>query len=58
LGVRRATRDADMLVRGLASDVDALRAVVRKIIAIPQQYGVGFDPARLETVRLRPLRGA
>jgi hypothetical protein len=47
LEVRRATRDADMLALGLASDEDSLRAVVREILAIPMEDGVSFDPASI-----------
>jgi hypothetical protein len=53
LDVRRATRDADMLVRGLASDEDSLRAVVGEILAIPMEDGVGFNPAGISITAIR-----
>jgi predicted nucleotidyltransferase component of viral defense system len=53
LGVRRATRDADMLARGLASDEGGLRAVVGEILAIPMQDGVGFDTADISITSIR-----
>lgn len=43
LDVRRGTRDADILARGVASDDDNLRAVVGEIAAIPMADGVSFD---------------
>lgn len=53
LDVRRATRDTDMLARGLASDEDSLRAVVREILAIPLEDGVSFDPAGISITSIR-----
>lgn len=53
LGVRRATRDADMLARGLPSDEDGLRAVVGEILAIQMQDGVGFAPADISITSIR-----
>ncbi len=53
LDVRRATRDADMLARGLASDEDSLRAVVGEILAIPMEDGVSFDPTNISITSIR-----
>lgn len=53
LDVRRATRDADMLVRGLANDEESLRAVVRDILAVPMEDGVSFDPASISITSIR-----
>jgi hypothetical protein len=53
LDVRRATRDADMLARGLASDENSLRAVVGEILAIPMEDGISFDPAEISITSIR-----
>ncbi len=53
LDVRRATRDADMLALGLASDEDNLRTVVGEILAIPMGDGVSFDPAGISITSIR-----
>jgi hypothetical protein len=53
LDVRRATRDADMLALGLASDEDNLRTVVGEILAIPMEDGVSFDPAGISITSIR-----
>jgi hypothetical protein len=53
LGVRRATRDADMLALGMASDEDRLRAVVGEIIEIPMPDGVSFDPSGISITSIR-----
>jgi nucleotidyltransferase AbiEii toxin of type IV toxin-antitoxin system len=53
LDVRRATRDADMLARGLASDEDSLRTVVKEILAISMEDGVSFDPAGIAIASIR-----
>jgi hypothetical protein len=53
LDVRRATRDADMLARGLASDEDRLRAVVGEILGIPMKDGVSFDSASISITSIR-----
>lgn len=45
LDVRRGTRDADMLARGLASDESSLRAATSEIASIPMADGVDFDTA-------------
>jgi Nucleotidyl transferase AbiEii toxin, Type IV TA system len=53
LDVRRATRDADMLVRGLAGDESTLRSVVEEIAAIPMTDGVSFDTSAISISRIR-----
>lgn len=53
LDVRRATRDADMLARGLASDEDSLRSVMGEILAIPMEDGINFDPAGISITPIR-----
>lgn len=47
LDLRRGTRDADMLVRGVASDEGNLRAVIGEIAAVPMPDGVSFDVAAI-----------
>jgi hypothetical protein len=53
LEVRRPTRDADMLARGLASDEGKLRAVVGEIAAISMADGVGFDSTEISVEWIR-----
>ncbi|MGH2855213.1 MAG: nucleotidyl transferase AbiEii/AbiGii toxin family protein [Solirubrobacteraceae bacterium] len=53
LDVRRATRDADMLALGLASDEDNLRTVVGEILTIPMEDGVSFDPNEISITFIR-----
>jgi len=53
LEVRRPTRDADMLARGLASDEDNLRAVVGEIVAISMADGVDFDATGISVELIR-----
>jgi hypothetical protein len=53
MDIRRATRDADMLARGLASDEDNLRSVVGEILAIPMEDGVSFDPSGISITSIR-----
>ena len=53
LDVRRGTRDADMLARGLASDESNLKAVVGEIAAIPMADGVNFDAAAISIATIR-----
>jgi hypothetical protein len=42
LDVRRPTRDADLLVRGLVNEPQAIRTVIEQIAAIPMPDGVVF----------------
>lgn len=53
LGVRRPTRDADVLARNIASDNEALLAVVREVATISVDDGIAFDSsvARATTIR-------
>lgn len=53
LDVRRGTRDADMLARGLASDESSLRAVIGEIAALAMADGVSFDTT---TISVTPIR--
>jgi hypothetical protein len=53
LDVRRPTRDADMLVRGLARDEGRLCVMVGEILAIAMEDGVSFDPASISTTSIR-----
>jgi hypothetical protein len=53
LDVRRGTRDADLLARGLASDESNLRAVIGEIAAISMTDGVSFD---ITEISITPIR--
>lgn len=53
LDVRRPTRDADMLARGIASDEGNLRAVIGEIAAISMEDGVSFDATEISVVLIR-----
>jgi Nucleotidyl transferase AbiEii toxin, Type IV TA system len=53
LDVRRTTRDADMLARGLANDEENLRTVVGEITAIPIDDGVSFDATTISVQTIR-----
>jgi Nucleotidyl transferase AbiEii toxin, Type IV TA system len=53
LEVRRGTRDADMLARGLASDEPSLRAAISEIASIPMADGVGFDATEISIATIR-----
>jgi len=53
LDARRATRDADILVRGIASDMENLRGVVGEIAAIELADGVVFDVGGISLVASR-----
>jgi predicted nucleotidyltransferase component of viral defense system len=53
LNVRRTTRDADMLARGLSNDAEHLRAVIGEIAAIPIEDGVSFDPTTISVQSIR-----
>jgi hypothetical protein len=50
---RRATRDADMLARGIDNDTENLRDVVSEIAAIELTDGVVFDVERISLVTIR-----
>lgn len=53
LGVRRPTRDADVLARGLPGDEESLLAVAREVASIPVDDGIAFEAlqARATTIR-------
>ena len=53
LDVRRTTRDADMLARGLSSDEENLRTVIGEITAIPIDDGVRFDASAISVQTIR-----
>jgi hypothetical protein len=53
LDARRATRDADMLPRGIDNDMESLRDVVSEITAIELTDGVVFDVERISLVTIR-----
>jgi len=53
LDARRATRDADMLARGIDNDMENLRDVVSEIAAIELTDGVVFDVERISLVTIR-----
>jgi predicted nucleotidyltransferase component of viral defense system len=53
LDIRRPTRDADLLARGLANEPEAIRAVVAQIAAIPMLDGVAFDPIAMTIESIR-----
>jgi predicted nucleotidyltransferase component of viral defense system len=57
LEVRRPTRDADMLARGLANDEESLRAVVGEIAAISMADGVSFDATEISITSIREDAG-
>ena len=53
LGVRRPTRDADVLARGVAGDEESLLAVVRELASIPAEDGMTFDASRARAMTIR-----
>jgi predicted nucleotidyltransferase component of viral defense system len=53
LDARRATRDADMLARGIANNDESLREVVGKIARIELVDGVSFDTRDISIVVIR-----
>lgn len=53
LDLRRGTRDADMLARGLASDEHSLRTAIGEIVSIPIADGVVFDATAISIVTIR-----
>lgn len=53
LHVRRATRDADVLVRGVAGDEGSLRSAFSEIVSIPMADGVEFDA---DAISIAPIR--
>jgi hypothetical protein len=53
LDVRRGTRDADMLARGMDGDESRLEAVIGEIASIPMTDGVDFDTAAISIATIR-----
>ena len=53
LDARRATRDADMLARGIDNDMENLRGVVSEIAEIDLADGVVFDVGGISLVAIR-----
>jgi len=58
LDVRRGTRDADMLARGLAGDESRLKAVIGEIASIPMADGVDFDTEAISIATIRAVGSA
>lgn len=52
-GVRRPTRDADMLARGVAGSEESLLAVVREVASIAVDDGMTFDTAQARAMMIR-----
>lgn len=53
LDMRRATRDAEMLARGLANDEPGLRAVIGEIASISMADGVDFNTTAISIATIR-----
>ena len=53
LDVRRPTRDADLLVRGLVERAEAIQAVVEEIASVAMSDGVVFEPAAMTIDQIR-----
>jgi len=53
LGVRRPTRDADVLARNIAGDDEALLAVVKEVATISVDDGITFDTSRARATTIR-----
>jgi len=53
LDVRRPTRDADLLVRGLVNEPQAIRTVVEEIAAVPLPDGVVFHTPAMTIGQIR-----
>lgn len=53
LGVRRPTRDIDMLARGVAGDDENLLSVVRDVAEIAVDDGITFDASRARAMTIR-----
>lgn len=48
-GERRATRDADLLARGIGNDDESIRRVTREIAGLALEDGVVFGPGEIAT---------
>ena len=53
LDVRRPTRDADLLVRGLVNEPQAIRSVIEEIAAVPMSDGVAFHSPAMTIEQIR-----
>ncbi len=53
LDLRRATRDADVMVRGIPLDTEELIAAIREILAIELDDGVAFDTDAITSEEIR-----
>lgn len=53
LGVRRPTRDADVLARGVAGSEESLLAVVREVASVAIDDGMTFDASRARAMAIR-----
>ena len=53
LEARRATRDADLLARGIDNSAERVRDVVAQIAAIPMADGVAFETKKMNTRIIR-----
>lgn len=53
LGVRRPTRDADVLARGVAGDEQSLLAVVKEVVSISVEDGMTFDASQARAMTIR-----
>jgi len=53
LSVRRPTRDADVLARGVASGEESLLAVVREVASIAVDGGMIFDASQARATTIR-----
>lgn len=53
LGVRRPTRDADVLARGIPGDEESLLAIVREMSSIPADDGITFEDSQARATTIR-----
>jgi predicted nucleotidyltransferase component of viral defense system len=53
LGVRRPTRDADVLARGVARGEDSLLAIIKEVAGIEVDDGMTFDASRARAMTIR-----
>ena len=53
LGVRRPTRDADVLARNIAGDDETLLTVVKEVARIPVDDGITFDTSQARATTIR-----
>jgi predicted nucleotidyltransferase component of viral defense system len=53
LGLRRPTRDADVLAWGVAGDEESLLAVIREVVSIRVDDGMTFDVSQAQATTIR-----